>query len=216
MPSADWYFDFVSPFAYLQCELLPELERSLRIRYRPVLFAGLLNALGQKGPAEIPAKRRFTYRHVVWRARALGVPLKFPAAHPFNPLPLLRLAIVADCEPDAVRRIFRFVWRDGRMGDLPIEWAELMAELGVPHADSRIAAQDVKDALRRNTEEAIARGVFGVPTLAIGEELFWGVDATQMAADFVAAGCRYADPEMMRVASLPEAAVRNGAKRKER
>jgi 2-hydroxychromene-2-carboxylate isomerase len=214
MPSADWYFDFVSPFSYLQCELLPKLERSLRIRYRPVLFAGLLKALDHKGPAEIPAKRRFTYRHVVWQARALGVPLKFPAAHPFNPLALLRLAIVADCEPEAVRRIFRFVWRDGRMGDLPIEWAELKAELGVPDADTRIAAQEVKDALRRNTEEAVARGVFGVPTLAIGDELFWGVDATQMAVDFVTAGCRYIDPEMLRVASLPEGAVRDNAKRK--
>jgi 2-hydroxychromene-2-carboxylate isomerase len=214
MPSADWYFDFVSPFSYLQCELLPKLERSLRIRYRPVLFAGLLKALDHKGPAEIPAKRRFTYRHVVWQAQTLGVPLKFPAAHPFNPLPLLRLAIVADCEPEAVRRIFRFVWRDGRMGDLPIEWEELKVELGVPDADKRIAAQEVKDALRRNTEEAVARGVFGVPTLAIGDELFWGVDATQMAADFVSAGCRYIDPEMLRVASLPEAAVRDSAKRK--
>lgn len=214
MPSADWYFDFVSPFSYLQCELLPSLERSLRIRYRPVLFAGLLNALGHKGPAEIPAKRRFTYRHVVWQARRLSIPLKFPAAHPFNPLPLLRLAIVADCEPDAVRRIFRFVWRDGRMGDLPIEWAELKAELGVPDADTRIAAQEIKDALRRNTEEAVARGVFGVPTLVIGDELFWGVDATQMAADYVTAGCRYVDAEMLRVAALPEAAVRDSAKRK--
>jgi 2-hydroxychromene-2-carboxylate isomerase len=214
MPSADWYFDFVSPFSYLQCELLPKLERSLRIRYRPVLFAGLLKALDHRGPAEIPAKRRFTYRHVVWRAQALGVPLKFPAAHPFNPLPLLRLAIVADCEPEAVRRIFRFVWRDGRMGDLPIEWEELKVELCIPDADERIAAQEVKDALRRNTEEAVARGVFGVPTLAIGDELFWGVDATQMAADFVSAGCRYIDPEMLRVASLPEAAVRDSAKRK--
>jgi len=214
MPSADWYFDFVSPFSYLQSELLLEIERSLRIRYRPVLFAGLLKAHDHKGPAEIPAKRRFTYRHVVWQARALGIPLKFPAAHPFNPLPLLRLAIVADCAPEAVRRIFRFVWRDGRLGDLPIEWAELMAELQVPDAATRIADQDVKDALRRNTEEAIGRGVFGVPTLVIGEELFWGVDATRMASDYVAAGCRYTDPEMERVATLPAVAVRDTAKRR--
>src|SRR5437764_1166587 len=102
--SADWYFDFVSPFSYLQCEQLPLLERSIRIRYRPVLFAGLLNAHGQKGPAEIVSKRRFTYRFVVWQATKLGIPLKFPAIHPFNPLALLRLAIVADCEPSAVRR----------------------------------------------------------------------------------------------------------------
>ena len=103
MPSADWYFDFVSPFSYLQCEQLPMLERSVRIRYRPVLFAGLLKAHGHKGPAEIASKRRFTYRFVVWQAAKLGIPLKFPAAHPFNPLPLLRLAIAADCEPSAVR-----------------------------------------------------------------------------------------------------------------
>jgi 2-hydroxychromene-2-carboxylate isomerase len=149
VPSADWYFDFVSPFSYLQCEQLPMLERSVRIRYRPVLFAGLLKAHGHKGPAEIASKRRFTYRFVVWQAAKLGIPLKFPAAHPFNPLPLLRLAIAADCEPSAVRRIFRFVWRDGRLGDLPIEWAELMSELDIPDAQQRIASPEVKDALKK-------------------------------------------------------------------
>ena len=103
------------------------------------------------------------------------------AVHPFNPLPLLRLAIVADCDPEAVRRIFRFVWRDGRIGDLPIEWAELMADLDLADAATRIGEPEVKEALRRNTDDAIARGVFGVPTLAIGDELFWGADATAMA-----------------------------------
>jgi 2-hydroxychromene-2-carboxylate isomerase len=212
MPSADWYFDFVSPFAYLQCEQLGSLETKLRIRYRPVLFAALLQANGHMGPAEIPAKRRFTYRFVVWQARRLGVPIKFPAAHPFNPLPLLRLAVAADCDPDAVRRIFRFVWRDGRIGDLPIEWAELEAELDLPDATTRIASAEIKDALRKNTDEAIARGVFGVPTLAIGEELFWGADSTAMAADFVAAGCRFEDPEFERVTTLPVGAEREAAK----
>jgi 2-hydroxychromene-2-carboxylate isomerase len=214
MPSADWYFDFVSPFSYLQCEQLPTLERSVRIRYRPVLFAGLLQAHGHKGPAEIASKRRFTYRFVIWQAAKLGIPLKFPAVHPFNPLPLLRLAIAADCEPSAVRRIFRFVWRDGRLGDLPIEWAELMSELDVPDAAQRIASSEVKDALRKSTDDAIARGVFGVPTLAIGDELFWGVDATAMAADFLAQGCKFTDPEMTRVAALPAGAERDPAKRK--
>ena len=213
MASADWYFDFVSPFSYLQCEQLPALETRLRIHYRPVLFAGLLKAHGHKGPAEIPAKRRFTYRFLVWQAQQLGVPFKFPAVHPFNPLPLLRLAIAADCDPDAVRRIFRFVWRDGRLGDLPIEWAELMSELHLPDAQTRIDSPEVKATLRRNTDEALARGVFGVPTLAIGDELFWGVDATAMAVDYIAAGCRYADPEMARVASLPIGAGREPGKR---
>lgn len=214
MPSADWYFDFISPFSYLQCEQLPTLERSIRIRYRPVLFAALLAAHGHKGPAEIASKRRFTYRFVVWQAAKLGIPLKFPAAHPFNPLALLRLAIAADCEPSAVRRIFRFVWRDGRLGDLPIEWAELISELDIPDACSRIASSEVKDALRKNTDDAIARGVFGVPTLAFGDELFWGVDATAMAADYVAQGCKFTDAEMTRVASLPAGVQRDTSKRR--
>lgn len=208
MPSADWYFDFVSPFAYLQSEQLATLAPRVTVRYRPVLFAGLLEAGGQKGPAEIAAKRAFTYRFVVWQAKKLGIPLKFPPEHPFNPLRLLRLALACDCDPEAVHRIFRFVWRDGRLPDLPIEWAELTDALGVRDGEARIAAAEVKDALRHNTDEAIARGVFGVPTLAIGSELFWGADATAMAADYLAAGCRFDDPEYARVARLPVGAVR--------
>ena len=212
MTRADWYFDFVSPFAYLQSEQLAALAPRIAVRYRPVLFAGLLDAHGQKGPAEIAAKRDFTYRFVVWQAGKLGIPLKFPPEHPFNPLALLRLALACDCEAQAVQRIFRFVWRDGRLPDLPIEWAELTDELGIRDGATRIASAEVKDALRRNTDEAIARGVFGVPTLIIGSELFWGADATAMAADYVAAGCRYDDPEYARVAKLPVGAARHARK----
>ena len=208
---ADWYFDFVSPFSYLQCERLQSHANA--IRPHPVLFAAILDANGQKGPAEIPAKRRFMYRFVVWQAKALGIPLRFPHAHPFNPLPLLRLAVACDSRFDAITRIFRFVWRDGRLPDLPIEWAELAEELGVRDASARIGDASVKDELRRETDAAIARGVFGVPTLALGNELFWGVDATDMALGYARAGGRYDDAEYVRVAELPAAAVRNGADR---
>ena len=208
MAAVDWYFDFVSPFAYLQGEQLALLGPKTRVRYRPVLFAALLDANGQKGPAEIARKRVFTYRFAVWQAKRLSIPFRMPPEHPFNPLPLLRLAIACDCAPDAVHRIFRFVWRDGRLPDLPIEWAELVADLRLPDAQRRIADADVKDALKRNTDEAIARGVFGVPTLAVGDELFWGADATQMAADYLAAGRRWTDPEYERVAHLPVGAKR--------
>jgi len=208
---ADWYFDFVSPFSYLQCERLQSHANA--IRPHPVLFAAILDANGQKGPAEIPAKRRFMYRFVVWQAKALGIPLRFPHAHPFNPLPLLRLAVACDSRFDAITRIFRFVWRDGRLPDLPIEWAELAAELGVRDPSARISDASVKDELRRETDAAIARGVFGVPTLALGSELFWGVDATDMALAYVRAGGRYDDAEYARVAGLPAAAARKGADR---
>lgn len=212
MATVDWYFDFISPFAYLQSEQLALLGPKVRIRYRPVLFAGILAANGQKGPAEIARKRVFTYRFAVWQARRLGIPFKMPPEHPFNPLPLLRLALACDCSAEAVQRIFRFVWRDGRLPDLPIEWAELVNDLRLPDAQRRIDEPEVKDALRRNTDEAIARGVFGVPTLAIGDELFWGADATAMAADYLAAGQRWTDPEYERVANLPVGAARRPAK----
>ena len=212
MATADWYFDFISPFAYLQSEQLSLLGPKVRIRYRPVLFAGILAAHEHKGPAEIARKRVFTYRFVVWQARRLGIPFKMPPEHPFNPLPLLRLAIACDSSADAVQRIFRFVWRDGRLPDLPIEWAELVHDLRLPDAERRIGDADVKEELRRNTDEAIARGVFGVPTLAIGDELFWGADATPMAADYLAAGQRWSDPEYERVAALPVGAARREAK----
>jgi 2-hydroxychromene-2-carboxylate isomerase len=212
MVAADWYFDFISPFSYLASERLGMLAPAVRVRYRPVLFAALLDAHGQKGPAEIEAKRVFTYRFVVWQARKWGIPLKFPHVHPFNPLPLLRLAIASDNRPEAVQRIFRFVWRDGRLPDLPIEWAELAQDLGMPDAAARIADPDVKERLRRNTDEAIARGVFGVPTLAIDDALFFGVDAMEMAREYAARGCRFDDPEFERVAALPAGVRRDAAK----
>jgi 2-hydroxychromene-2-carboxylate isomerase len=216
MATVDWYFDFVSPFAYLQSEQLHLLGSRTRIRYRPVLFAALLAAHDHKGPAEIPRKRAFTYRFALWESRRLAIPLKMPHEHPFNPLPLLRLAIACDCAPDAVHAIFRFVWRDGRLPDLPIEWAELAADLRLPDADRRIGDPEVKAALRRNTDEAIARGVFGVPTLMVGDEIFWGNDATAMCADYLAQGGRWNDPEYERVAALPVGAQRKAPEPKKK
>ena len=213
MPSADWYFDFISPFAYLQSEQLAALGAHARLRYRPILFAGLLNANASKGPAEIPAKRTFTYRFVTWQAKRMGIPIKFPPEHPFNPLALLRLAIACDCRPEAVQRIFRFVWRDGRLPDLPIEWAELVHEVGLADANTRIADPDVKAALRANTDEAIARGVFGVPTIAVGDALFWGVDATEMAVDYLRGTLRFDSGEYARIDALPQGAMREPARK---
>ena len=206
---ADWYFDFVSPFSYLQCELLQAHAASMRPH--PVVFAAILDANGQRGPAEIDAKRVFTYRFCIWRAKAFGITLKFPHAHPFNPIPLLRLAIACDASLEAITQIFRFVWRDGRLPDLPIEWAELAHRLGIDDADARIADAGVKAELRRETDAAIARGVFGVPTIAVGSALFWGVDATDMALEFMHRGGRFDDGEYDRVAALPAAAVRAAA-----
>src|SRR5262245_37155293 len=96
----DWYFDFVSPFSYICLHRLGEI--GMPVALKPILFVGLLQHWGQKGPAEIPVKRKWTYRWCVWWARELGIPFRFPAAHPFNPLPYLRLAIAAGSTEPAV------------------------------------------------------------------------------------------------------------------
>ena len=209
MTTAEWYFDFISPFAYLQFESLARLPRDLQITFRPVVFAGILNHLQHKGPAEIPGKRRFTYRHVQWLARHHGIPLKFPPAHPFNPIRALRLAVALGSRHDAIATIFRFIWRDGRSLDSAAEWSALSAALGVDDADKLIAAQHVKDELRANGERAIALGVFGLPTFAIGGELFWGFDATGMVSDYVTDRQWFNSAEMTRIDELPAAAQRN-------
>jgi 2-hydroxychromene-2-carboxylate isomerase len=204
----DWYFDFVSPYSYLQCMKFPVLPADCEVRMRPVLFAGLLDAWGQKGPAEIPPKRRFTYRQVQWLADREGVRLKFPLAHPFNPLRPLRLAIALGSDPSVIREIFRFIWAEGRSVEDDDEWAALARRLGVTDADERIAAPEIKAALRRNGEDGVAAGVFGVPAFVADGEVFWGYDATAMLLDFLRDPAPFRQGEMARVGELPAAAER--------
>lgn len=198
-----WYFDFISPFAYFQSEQLRRLAPSVEIEYRPILLAGLLNHWGHKGPAEIPSKRRFTYRQALWIARRDGIPFCAPPAHPFNPISVLRLAIALDSAPDAIRSIFQFIWEEGHRTDKDESWAKLVKRLNFPDANSRIACDDVKNALRSNTDEAIALGVFGVPTIVVEQELFWGYDMTDMAAAYIEDSSAFEDAEMLRMSQLP-------------
>lgn len=208
MRTADWYFDFISPFAYLQSEQLHRLAPYVELRYRPVLFAGLLKHWGTKGPAEVVPKRQFTFEFAIWQAARLGIPFKMPPVHPFNPLALLRLATAADSRPEIVRTIFRFVWQDGRLPDTPLEWFELTSLLGLPNADAQISASRVKDDLRAATDTAIARGVFGVPTLIVDGRLFWGVDATDMALDYLQGDPMFESDAFARVRDVPVGAER--------
>lgn len=206
MRPALWYFDFISPFAWIGLRRLKELPADVRIEYRPVLFAGILQHWGQKGPAEISAKRRYTYRWVHWWAAQLGVPLRFPAAHPFNPLHHLRLAIACDCRPDAVRTIFESIWTTGEDAADPGRFSSLCEGLSVKA--EKLGSQQVKDTLRRNTEDAIQRGVFGVPTFEVDGELFWGADSMDFLRAFLADPATLRSAEMLRLDGLPVAAAR--------
>jgi len=204
-PRVEWFFDVISPFAYLQLEQLPLWLPREQLVLRPVVLGALLDHWQTRGPAEIPAKRVQTYRSAQWRAEQLGIAFRMPPAHPFNPIRLLRLAVALGANLDAVREILRFVWREGRDPASEADWQWLTRErLACPVAEQLVARDEVKAALRENTDLAIARGVFGVPTLALDGELFWGEDAGAMARRTLEQGPQWLrEAEWQRIATLP-------------
>jgi len=205
---ADWYFDFISPFSYLQLGKILALRSRIEITPVPIVFGAVLKHHGQLGPAEIRGKREFTYRFVQWTADHEHVEFRFPPAHPFNPIAALRLAIAAGTTWPAVGAIFDHIWKFGRAGDDAQALADVARDIGVADVAEATAREDVKSALRANTEAAVAAGVFGVPTLRIGGELFWGNDATPMIEDWLARPDRFSASEYHRVAALPRAVER--------
>jgi len=181
MKRVTFWFDVVSPFAYLAFERLPEALAgcSVEIVYRPLLFAALLKHWGQKGPAEIEPKRAWTFRHVHWLAQQQGTVLQTSAQHPFNPLPLQRLAVAAGPNRRVVEALFHHVWQGGGDAADAARLAALTERLA-PASDPQSDA--VKQALREHTETALQQGVFGVPTCELDGRLFWGLDALPMLA----------------------------------
>lgn len=206
MRTVDWYFDFISPYSYLCLHRFRELPDDVTLRMRPVLFAGLLNNYGQKGPAEIPAKRLWTYRSCVWLAQELGAPLRFPALHPFNSLHHLRLSLAAGATAAATRTIFDDLWTTGADAADPARFKALCQKLGV--SEAQLGDPAVKDALRRNSDDAIAAGVFGVPSFVADGEVFWGADSIDFLNAFLADPSVLRNDEMQRVANLPVGAAR--------
>ncbi len=174
-------FDVISPYAYLAFEQLPQALEGLSytVAYQPVLFAGLLEHWGQKGPAEIPPKRDWTYRQVVWQAHEHGIRLDMPTQHPFNPLPLLRLIVAAGANRRSAEAAFHHVWHGGLEAGDATRLAALQARLE-PSRDPQSAV--VKDELRALTQAAVARRIFGVPTIEFDGKSFFGVDALPMLA----------------------------------
>lgn len=189
MKTIDCYLDFISPYAYLAFEQLPVALEGIshQVRYKPVLFAGLLKHHGQLGPAEIASKRDWTYRQVLWQAHVHGIALDLPASHPFNPLGLLRLAVACDARGEPNRyvceAVFRHVWRGGAEAADPARLAGLTQALA-PARDPD--GDDVKAQLRAHTEAAITQGLFGVPSFVVDGHVFWGFDALPMLRAFLA------------------------------
>lgn len=207
-PHVDWYFDFISPFAYLQLKAFDQLPGDLEVNLKPVLFAGLLSHWGTIGPAEIPAKRSQTYRYCHWLAAKRGVQFKTPPRHPYNPLPVLRLAVALGSERPVVEAIFGHIWGEGNDGQDPDSLNALAAKLGVSDLSALINDPAAKDGLRANTDKAIARGVFGVPTFVVDDQLFWGEDSTGMLLDYLGDPEMFKKGEFGRLDDLPVGAAR--------
>lgn len=185
MKNITFYLDFVSPYAWLAFERLPEeLEGlSYSVEYRPVLLGALLQQHSNPGPAGIAPKREWTYRHVLWLGHQLGVPLQMPTQHPFNPLVLLRQALACSSDGSINRfvaeALLRHVWVGGHDALDAARLQQLAQELALqvkPDSDS----DRVKALLRANTDAAAARGVFGVPAFGVDDQLFWGLDSLPM------------------------------------
>ncbi len=178
-----FFFDYVSPYAYLASTRIAALaaRHGADVERVPVLFAGLLEAHGTRGPAEVPARRRYLIRDVARLARAFGVPFELPPAHPFNPLLALRVSSLSMPEPQRavlVDGLFAAAWVNGRDLADPAVVADVAASAGLPGgALDAAAGSDAKAALRARTAEAVALGVFGVPSMIVGTELFWGCDS---------------------------------------
>ena len=183
MEQATWFFNLISPFSYLHSHGLRALRDRLDIKPVPVLFAGLLKHWGTKGPAEVPAKRVHTYQYCVWAASRQGLPFRIPPRHPFNPLPAQRLLIALGATDPVVEAAFDFVY--GQARDPEVEFAAFAERLGAPDAATLIASPDVKQQLIVNTQRAIGLGVFGVPTMFVGDEMFWGNDRFELVRFYV-------------------------------
>jgi 2-hydroxychromene-2-carboxylate isomerase len=214
MKQITFYFDVISPYAFLAFDKLPQALEGIShsVRYKPVLFGAILQHFGQLGPAEIAPKRTWTYRQIHWLAQAQGLPLQMPASHPFNPLGLLRLAIACGeqgaCNRYVAQTLFQHVWQSAAQAS-DTQRLQTLAEQLKPKRAVDDAA--VKVELKANTEAAIAAGVFGVPTMQVDEQLFWGLDALPMLRQYLLGDAWFASPAWRDVASTPVGLVRRSS-----
>ncbi|BAN45860.1 2-hydroxychromene-2-carboxylate isomerase [Metapseudomonas resinovorans] len=183
--TVEFFFDLGSPASYLAWTQLPGIcaRRGAELRYRPMLLGGVFQATGNASPAAVPAKARHTMIDMQRFAHRYGVPMHFNPFFPINTLTLMRGAIGVQLrQPERFEAyldaMFRALWRDKRnLGDPAVLGAVLIDAGFDPQAMlALVGDQEVKDALKAATEEAVKRGVFGAPTCFVGTEMYFGQD----------------------------------------
>ncbi|MHB8668447.1 MAG: 2-hydroxychromene-2-carboxylate isomerase [Burkholderiales bacterium] len=188
--AVEFYFDFGSPYSYLAYKALPAIAaaRGAQIVWRPMLLGGVFKATGNHSPAEIPAKSRWMQQDMQRWAARYGAAFRFNPHFPINTLVLMRGAVGmqlrgADFHAYTAA-LFHAMWGKPRnLGD-PAELAAVLRQAGLDADAFAALANDeaVKAQLKKQTEEAVARGVFGAPTFFVGDEMFWGQDRLEFVA----------------------------------
>lgn len=217
MRTVDFYFDPVSPYVWLSATQVPRVEKTFGVKFRfvPVLFAGLLEASGQKGPAETPAKRIYTIRDALRWATQYGRCMQGPPAHPFVPLASLRVCAAIDDDAQRARvatAICISTWEKGLDITRTDTLTDVLKACKVDAAATlaRAETQEIKDRLRANTAQAVERGVFGVPTFTIDDQLFWGNDRIPLLESYLAGNLRVDETHLALMLARPRAADRKG------
>ena len=180
---AYFYYDLISPFSYFFLKSRKVFEKKLEIIPIPIFVAGMFKIQNNRGPAEVPEKRVYTYQFCVWKAQKLIVPFKFPPRHPFSSVSAQRLLLQNQANLSMLDKAFDFVWALGR--DPEIEWEAFCLAIGLPGNTPKPLDDDVKQALIQSTEIAAQNGVFGVPSLRINNQVFWGHDSIEWILDFL-------------------------------
>ena len=190
-----FYFDVGSPASYLAWTQLPALCQAAgaELVYKPMLLGGVFQATGNASPAAVPAKGDYTHHDLGRHARKYGVPLVRNAHFPIITLFLMRaITGVALRQPERLQAllaaVFKAIWVDGLNLNDALLTAGVLAEAGFEPAEIQVLAAepDVKNALKATTEEAVARGVFGAPTMFVGDEMFFGQDRLEMVREELA------------------------------
>jgi 2-hydroxychromene-2-carboxylate isomerase len=191
--TVDFYFDFISPYSYLAwLHARPRIAGAgVRVVPRPVLLFALLRHGGMLGPAEVPLKRAYLLRDCLRYAGRHGIPFTLPDPHPFMPITALRLAlpeVAGDDQERVIDALFHAGWGQGRNLSDAGELARILEAAGLDGPRLVAATQEpaARDALRRQTDEAIARGIFGVPSSYVDGELFWGHDRVDDLCEYLA------------------------------